>query len=302
MVAMETPRGTDGWLVTLSAPPEAGARKHRPTHIGKSFEEKSEGFLGMPSPTDYLRTMRNVPAAIVAALLALPLAVMPAKAQEGCDARVADVDGSGSVDAGDLALVLLYFGDIDPCCDVNCDDGDPNTVDSCSNGVCQHVNPCEDGNLCTIDTTDSKTGACLHTPKNCGDGNYCTLDSCDPLSGACVYTPLSGNTCDDSNPCTDGDICYVGLCRVGQPKNCNDGNPCTADSCVSGTCVHTPTGCFWGGPDEIGKVSNCALAVCGAMPTCCEIGWDDRCLELAASVDACTDIDRVAEGEVEEIR
>jgi hypothetical protein len=50
---------------------------------------------------------------------------------------------------------------------INCDDGDPCTVDECDNGTC------------------------THTPVNCDDGDPCTIDEC--IAGTCVNT----NTCND---------------------------------------------------------------------------------------------------------
>ena len=57
-------------------------------------------------------------------------------------------------------------------------------------------------------------------------------------------------SCDDENPCTT-DTCVDGTC-VHTPKDCDDENPCTIDSCVDGQCVNTPvpapTAAFSGTP------------------------------------------------------
>ncbi|MBU6210555.1 MAG: hypothetical protein KGR22_11655 [Planctomycetes bacterium] len=236
--------------------------------------------------------MRHTPFMIVATLITLTLAIVPASAQDGCDAKAADLDGSGSVDAGDISLMLLYFGEVDPCCGIDCDDHDPNTVDSCVNGTCQHVNPCDDGIPCTIDAFDPKAGTCTHTYRDCDDGNTCTADSC--VNGNCVHTTNVSSPCDDGNLCTGGDACFGGQCTPGFPVNCNDGNPCTIDYCNPCVgCLHVPGNCLTSDAQRTAKVGRCALAICGAMPTCCEVAWDDTCLEFAASIDVCTDIDQL---------
>lgn len=226
------------------------------------------------------------------AVLLVALFTPVAHAQDGCDAKAADLDGNGEVDGADIGLMLLFFGTVDPCCGVNCDDGDPNTTDSCDNGVCVHVNPCDDGVPCTIDALDPKSGACTHTVKDCDDGNSCTADSC--VNGVCVHSTGVTQPCDDGNLCTGGDACFGGTCRPGYPVNCNDGNPCTIDYCNPCVgCLHVPGNCFTLDQQHTAKVGRCALAICGAMPQCCEVAWDDACLEFAASIDVCTDIDQL---------
>lgn len=236
--------------------------------------------------------MKNARLLLCAAWIASALLACSARAQDSCDAKTADLDQNGTVDAADIALLLLNFGDVDPCCGVNCDDNDPNTVDSCVNGTCQHVNPCDDGIPCTIDAFDPKSGTCTHTYKDCDDGNSCTADSC--VNGVCVHTTGVTAPCDDGNLCTSGDACFAGQCRPGNPVNCNDGNPCTIDYCNPCVgCLHVPGNCLTSDAEHTAKVGRCALAICGAMPRCCEVAWDQTCLEFAASIDVCTDIDQI---------
>ena len=42
---------------------------------------------------------------------------------------------------------------------------------------------CDDSDLCTVDSCDSITGECTHTPIQCGDGELC-----DSFTGTCVST------------------------------------------------------------------------------------------------------------------
>jgi len=101
-----------------------------------------------------------------------------------------------------------------------CSDGNGCTTDTCAHpGGCAHTNladgvTCTDGDACTISDVCG-TGVCLAgaaTP--CDDGQTCTLDACDSKSGLCTYSPAAtGLSCDDGNPCTTGDACTAsGLC------------------------------------------------------------------------------------------
>jgi len=73
---------------------------------------------------------------------------------------------------------------------------------------------CDDGNACTTGDVCSG-GACAGTPKTCSaDGNVCTDDSCNTATGLCEYTNNTAS-CEDGNPCTNGDICSNGACVAG---------------------------------------------------------------------------------------
>ena len=129
----------------------------------------------------------------------------------------------------------------------SCDDANPCTIDSCApeTGACAHLPAdvtCSDGNLCTeADTCAS--GQCAGKPANCDDGNACTTDSCDPKTG-CGYLDNTGK-CDDGNGCTDFDKCSGGKCKgtAKDAADCDDQNPCTQDGCdkATGLCSHAPT-------------------------------------------------------------
>ena len=71
----------------------------------------------------------------------------------------------------------------------------------------------------------------------CSDGNPCTTDSCDSKSGACKFAVKpTGAAC--GKGCFLSQICQSGTCVAGQPKDCDDNNPCTGDYCVDGGCKH----------------------------------------------------------------
>ena len=118
---------------------------------------------------------------------------------------------------------------------VNCEDGNPCTDDPCSlkTGACSHVFnsiACSDGNNCSGPDTCSG-GQCIGLLKFCFDGNVCTNDSCNSITGACVFAPNTA-ACSDGNACSLGDFCSGGACQVGPTaKTCFDGNTCTSDAC-----------------------------------------------------------------------
>ncbi len=118
---------------------------------------------------------------------------------------------------------------------LNCDDGNPCTVDSCDPVTgCRNVNiangsACNDGDACTTGET-CQSGACVpQSAVTCDDGNQCTNSTCVPETG-CVHVPRTG-ACVDSNLCTGPDTCSGSSCVGGPQIVCDDNNPCTRDTC-----------------------------------------------------------------------
>merc|ERR1711902_5387 len=64
--------------------------------------------------------------------------------------------------------------------DSDCDDGNPNTIDTCASGSCQHVcannAACDDGDPCTADTCDSGVCSSVMDCSLCGGGASCVLE------------------------------------------------------------------------------------------------------------------------------
>ena len=117
---------------------------------------------------------------------------------------------------------------------VNCNDGNPCTDDSCNPVTgCVHENneaPCSDGDVCTTSDTCSE-GACVGGPSLvCDDGDACSgEESCDPGAGCQAGIPL---VCDDLNLCNGTESCDPAAgCVGGQALECDDNNSCTDDSC-----------------------------------------------------------------------
>jgi hypothetical protein len=212
----------------------------------------------------------------------------------------ADLDGNGLVDPADTELADLQVGlppgpssrapSTSACDSVNCDDGDPCTVDRCRpDGTCYHLaTACDDEDPCTVDFCNGEAGTCGHEPLACDDGNACTADACDPALGQCRFEAVAdGASCDDLSACTAGDACVAGACTGGVPTACDDGDPCTLDGCdaSTGECAFAPNACDDGNPctaDSCDGRLGCAFV---ALPdgTACDDG------SLCTSRDACSD-------------
>lgn len=114
----------------------------------------------------------------------------------------------------------------------------------------QYGSACSDGDACTA-ADMCVNGACKGlTPTPCDDKNICTLDTCDKTKG-CQYAS-SSLLCDDGDPCTDNDVCQTGQC-LGTPKglcecitnaDCkqfDDDNKCNGWlACIKSQCVIDP--------------------------------------------------------------
>ena len=137
----------------------------------------------------------------------------------------------------------------------NCDDGKDCTIDTCNSttGCVNTTDPalCDDHDPCTVNGCDVD-GHCTYTPVDCNDNNVCTNDVCNPSTGVCEH-PLAIN-CDDGLPCTD-DSCdpITGACsNVSDDTNtCTDGDVCTTDACVGGVCVSSPRSVTYASTDPI---------------------------------------------------
>ncbi len=55
-------------------------------------------------------------------------------------------------------------------------------------GACTAALDCDDGDPCTVDACDAALGSCYHAQAtSCDDGSACTVDTCDPATG-CQHT------------------------------------------------------------------------------------------------------------------
>lgn len=124
---------------------------------------------------------------------------------------------------------------------INCDDGEFCTLDSCDPGVpglCVHdaqameFTACNNSDACT-GLDQCHDGTCSWTrPIICfPTSEQCRVNECDSALGCVtVFTP---GPCDDGNVCTVGEACdeNTGECTAPLFLNCDDFDSCTADSC-----------------------------------------------------------------------
>ncbi len=222
----------------------------------------------------------------------------------------ADDDNDGICDDNDLCLGTLggesVNGDGCSCSQLECDDGDPCTADSCLDGVCSNLFADEDGDgVC--DANDACLGTIGGEPINgdgcacsqliCDDSDPCTADSC--TDGVCsnVFEDADGDgVCDASDLCpgeddtidadSDGIPDGCDACP-NDPDNdldadgaCGDVDVCTGfDDTADADGDGTPDGCD-DCPDDAAKTS----------PGVCECGVSDDDLDsdgVADCIDGC---------------
>lgn len=178
---------------------------------------------------------------------------------------------------------LCFKGECLTYTEVNCDDHNPCTVDSCDpesgcafdnaeNGTgCNDLDPCTKNDVCT-------DGVCSGTSVSCEDSNPCTHDVCSS-NGVCENIPLSGESCEDDNLCTSASICDAGVCVAIENTDCDDQDPCTNDKCYPASgCEYTGrTGnsCSDDNICTVGEV--CRAGVCEAGEHQLECTDDDPC-------------------------
>jgi len=195
--------------------------------------------------------------------------------------------------------------------DLDCDDGNPCTVDSCDttaptallacihDAVAANGLACDDGSACTENDTCLSaqcTGALTAAAATCnaGDGDACTgVEACNPATGACDATPLN---CDDANPCTtDGCDATLGCTHLQLQGLCDDGNACTVgDTCVNGACLGAPTqvAITCGDNDVCNGVETCdpGSGTClQGTPLVCDDG-DECTTEVCDPISGCSSV------------
>ncbi len=170
---------------------------------------------------------------------------------------------------------------------VVCDDQNPCTTDACTAVTGCVAFPasgasCDDANACTANDTCS-LGLCAgNAPPLCDDGEACTQDACDPKTGDCAHAALTGGPCSDGSVCTLGDSCLAGKCVPGSAQSCDDADPCTDDSCAPLTgCAHAPgTGAACDDGDVCTQADSCGQGVCVGGTSTCQCVTDADCATL----------------------
>ena len=224
-------------------------------------------------------------------------------------------------DPCDTEQVCVAGACVDSARDGPCDDGDPCTIDHCSDREFKFQTPglvqctydpvdCRDTNPCTRDFCDSTTGKCVHvrnpfqecclTDDDCDDLNRCTREHCDTLTNQCVRAPvedccLSDYDCQDDNACTHSERCDTidNIC-IYERKTCCDFNDCTEDTCdtQTGECTHRSI------VDSCNDFDICTIDFCDPdggcrhEPRVCGQP-DNQCLiSTCSSVSGCVDVAR----------
>jgi hypothetical protein len=102
---------------------------------------------------------------------------------------------------------------------------------------------CDDQNKCTQSDVCRSDGGCQGQPVVCDmPPSVCHAQSvmCNPTNGACEYPVVSGQACDDSNGCTDSDVCDQNALCAGTPKLCPAAGECQlALGCSGGQCGYS---------------------------------------------------------------
>lgn len=135
---------------------------------------------------------------------------------------------------------------------------------TCQAGNCSAGEPvdCDDGNPCTIDSCDAQTG-CKHVADNtakCSDGDACTnSDRCK--MGVCVGIDV---VCAPLDECHEAGTCNPqGVCD--DPRAADD-KPCKGGRCQTGKCVPDPIGAGGAGGDGAGGDGTSGSVAQGGEP------------------------------------
>jgi hypothetical protein len=146
----------------------------------------------------------------------------------------------------------------------------------CDNPVALDGTSCDDGDPCT-QTDACQSGACIgKNPVVCAEPDLCHIaGACDPATGACDNPPKpDGTACDDSNACTQVDICQSGACAGSSPTTCAALGPChhvgTCDP-ATGACSNPPKQDGEACDDAEGctQADTCFSGVCAGSPVAC---------------------------------
>ena len=220
-------------------------------------------------------------------------------------------DTTEPVDTGvipDVPVTLPEIHEGECTLDEECFDGNLCHVGICNNELCVFPNiDCNDQNPLTKDSCDSGKG-CINEPEegcdcttgnDCEDGVYCTLDECKDCM--CSHTPVEecdcimDEDCDDSSLCTN-ELCLEGECFSDLAIDCQDADPCTKDACdpKTGTCVKPQKDCD---DDDPCTIDSCDTRNGGCLHMPLECTTDEPCKDAACNPElgACEVTDRVCE-------
>ncbi|MBL4687713.1 MAG: hypothetical protein JKY37_24165 [Nannocystaceae bacterium] len=190
----------------------------------------------------------------------------------------------------------------------DCDDSDPCTQDQCNASAECFSEPWPSGTPCEAD--DGTPGSCQDdgcvvectSDETCDDDNACTIDSCDTRLGACVNDPLDGIDApvDAQTPGDCSIVACVGGNEVPQADDsdlADDRNECTVDSCSRGTPDSTPAVVgFPCGADGLCDGDGSCVE-CNSPSDCTDLPIDDDCRTRTCTAGVCGQdfVDQVTE-------
>ena len=100
--------------------------------------------------------------------------------------------------------------------DIDCDDHDPCTIDTCDlNHGCNHTMEYQNETcmLYFCDPSEPDETKRWTMRGKCDDDNFCTIDTCDPSTGECSYRP---NNCEELT--LEGYVCFTRKCMKNKNK------------------------------------------------------------------------------------
>jgi len=136
--------------------------------------------------------------------------------------------------------------------------------------VCERALPlaCNDASACTLADTCNKAGKCVGKALNCDDGNGCTVDSCDKKTGCKHVKAKEGSVCAGVGVCTKG-ACIVGT-QAQPARTCAD---------IKAANGKSKDGLYWLDPDGKGKGAKfrtwCTFGLAGGSWNLVAVGSDD---------------------------
>lgn len=188
---------------------------------------------------------------------------------------------------GDPGEAGICTAQMEPVCSPSCSNTEvcqyPDGIDACDGvpGECVTCGAdpggydpcaemdCPDGSVCITDSADSPSYA-VCAPQGCGE------DSC-----ACPLPPDTGtaaNTCGELGGDDGGGSCFL---DCSGDETCPDGMECISHSGQQLCAFVTGSTCCIandsGGCDDM----TCQDAVCDVDPSCCDMAWDQLCVNLA---------------------
>ena len=182
---------------------------------------------------------------------------------------------------------ITYEPDITTTYQINCDDCNVCTIDSCCMPIgcvhnwipncCNNDNDCTNiENLCEVGTCNNNN-ICVYTMIECNDFNTTTRDTCDVQTGECIYEYI---ICPFTNLCEEGIYNEIFDTCIYTETDCDDGLPYTNDYCDinTGLCVNNETDC-WDCKCVCDDFNECTNDYCSLETFCCvheKISCDDN--------------------------